>query len=308
MGIKHWSYFNPLALCCSKDMDPAAIIARAKMQAAQILHDAEQKAKTLSDSKQLAKKPSDEFKTPDRPTCSIVSPVSGSSSKQAKQYGLLKFFGTAKQKEEASPILAEKEIKVSSRITNSKAMKELMEKKAEYEKLLEAQELENAVDEKNESIKKHRARAGRPAYTDARYTLNSNSNRRKEGACRRKVEFGAYEKMKICDDIEKQKESFSKEDELWSHVRKVYGITVQRLKDIFSKRQQWINLVKSNNLGANKGAKKGKKKRAKNAKVRCAGAFAGRQRKCLSYFLPWRPQSGNFLCTREPCRQPTPKN
>ena len=92
MGIKHWSYFNQPAPCCSKDMDPAAIIARAKMEAAQILRDAEQKAKALSVSKKIVKKPSDQFKTPDRPTSSVVSPVSETSSKQPKQYGLVNFF------------------------------------------------------------------------------------------------------------------------------------------------------------------------------------------------------------------------
>ena len=131
MGIKRWSYFNQPAPFCNKDTDPAAIIARAKRQAAQILHDAEQKAKALSVSKQIVKKPSDQFKTPDRPTSSVVSPVSGSSSKP-KQYSLVIFFGTAKQKEEASPILAEKEIKASPRVQQSKAMKDLMKKKEEY--------------------------------------------------------------------------------------------------------------------------------------------------------------------------------
>ena len=91
MGIKRWSYFNQPAPFCNKDTDPAAIIARAKRQAAQILHDAEQKAKALSVSKQIVKKPSDQFKTPDRPTSSVVSPVSGSSSKP-KQYSLVIFF------------------------------------------------------------------------------------------------------------------------------------------------------------------------------------------------------------------------
>ena len=155
MGIKHWSYFNQPAPCCSKDMDPAAIIARAKMEAAQILRDAEQKAKELSVSKKIVKKPSDQFKTPDRPTSSVVSPVSESSSKQPKQYGLVNFFGTAKQKEEASPILAEKEIKVSPRVTQSKAMKDLMKQKEEYEKFLKAQQLENAVDETDDYIRKN---------------------------------------------------------------------------------------------------------------------------------------------------------
>ena len=91
MGIKRWSYFNQPAPFCNKDTDPAAIIARAKRQAAQILHDAERKAKALSVSKQIVKKPSDQFKTPDRPTSSVVSPVSGSSSKP-KQYSLVIFF------------------------------------------------------------------------------------------------------------------------------------------------------------------------------------------------------------------------
>ena len=183
-------------------------------------------------------------------------------------------------------------------------MKDLMEKKAEYEKLLEAQELENAVDEKDEAtIKRHKARAGRPAQKDVGSTLTRDSNRRKEGASKRKTEFGAYEKMKICNDIEKQKVSFSKEDELWAHMRKVYGVTVQRLKDIFSKRQQWINLVKSNNLGANKGAKTGKRKKAKNAQMRSAGA--GRKREYqqqISRLKGWLQQErscGHNISKRE---------
>ena len=125
------------------------------MQAAQILRDAEQRAAALSVPKQIVKKPSDQFKTPDRPTSSVVSPVSETSSKQPKQYGLVIFFGTAKQKEEASPILAEKEIKVSPRVTQSKAMKDLMKQKEEYEKFLKAQQLENAVDETDDYIRKN---------------------------------------------------------------------------------------------------------------------------------------------------------
>ena len=294
MGIKHWSYFNQPAPCCSKDMDVAAIIARAKMEAAQILRDAEQKAKALSVSKKIVKKPSDQFKTPDRPTSSVVSPVSESSSKQPKQYGLVKFFGTAKQKEEASPILAEKEIKASPRVQQSKAMKDLMKAKEEYEKFLEAQQLENAVDETEKPIRKTISKGGRPR-TDRSSTLTTNSNRRKEGAAKRKTEFGAYEKMKICEDIEQQRVSFSKEDELWSHMRRTYGATVQRLKDTYAKREQWIKLVKINNLGANKGGKKGMRRRAKNAKVRSAGA--GRKREFqeqISQLKGWLQQERSF--------------
>ena len=132
------------------------------MQAAQILRDAEQKAKALSVSKQIVKKPSDQFKTPDRPTSSVVSPVSETSSKQSKQYGLLKFFGTAEQKEEASPILLEEEMKVPARVQQSKAMKDLMKAKEEYEKWLEAKQLENAEDETDDDYirKKNQEEAG----------------------------------------------------------------------------------------------------------------------------------------------------
>jgi len=91
-GDKALELFQSFTLCCSKDMDAAAIIARAKMQAAQILRDAEQRAAALSVPKQIVKKPSDQFKTPDRPTSSVVSPVSETSSKQPKQYGLVNFF------------------------------------------------------------------------------------------------------------------------------------------------------------------------------------------------------------------------
>ena len=103
MGIKHWSYFSQPAPCCSKDMDAAAIIARAKMEAAQILRDAEQKAKALSVSKKIVKKPSDQFKTPDRPTSSVVSPVSESPSKQPKQYGLVIFLAQPSRKRKPAP-------------------------------------------------------------------------------------------------------------------------------------------------------------------------------------------------------------
>ena len=115
-------------------------------------------------------------------------------------------------------------------------MKDLMEKKAEYEKLLEAQELENAVDEKDEAtIKRHKARAGRPAQKDVGSTLTRDSNRRKEGASKRKTEFGAYEKMKICNDIEKQKVSFSKEDELWAHTyeKSIWGYSSKAERYLF---------------------------------------------------------------------------
>ena len=276
-------------------MDPAAIIARAKMQAAQILRDAEQKAKALSVSKKIAKKPSDQFKTPDRPTSSVVSPVSESSSKQPKQYGLVNFFGTAKQKEEASPILAEKEIKASPRVQQSKAMKDLMKAKEEYDKFLEAQQLENAVDETDDYIRKKQSRGGRKKESDIGSTLTRHSNRTKEGAKRRRIEFGAYEKMKVCDDIEQQRQSFSREDELWAHMRKVYGVTVQRLKDIYAKREQWIKLVKINNLGANRGGKKGKKRKGKNAKIRSAGG--GRKREYqeqISKLKGWLQQERSF--------------
>ena len=84
-------------------MDAAAIIARAKMQAAQILHDAEQKAKALSISKQIVKKPLDQFKTPDRPTSSIVSPISELSSRQPKQYGLVNFLAQPSRKRKPAP-------------------------------------------------------------------------------------------------------------------------------------------------------------------------------------------------------------
>ena len=50
--------------------------------------------------------------------------------------------------------------------------------------------------------------------------MTRHSNRRKEGAKERRIEFGAYEKMKMCDDIEQQRESFSREDEPWAHMRK----------------------------------------------------------------------------------------
>ena len=71
--------------------------------------------------------------------------------------------------------------------------------------------------------------------------------------------------------------------------------TVQRLKDIYAKREQWIKLVKSHNLGANKGAKKGKKKRAKHAKMRSAGA--GRKREYqeqISKLKGWLQQERSF--------------
>ena len=100
---------------------------------------------------------------------------------------MVNFFGTAKRKEESSPILAEKEIKASPRIRQSKAMKDLMEKKAEYEKLLEAQELENAVDEKDEArIKRHKARAGRPAQKDVGSTLTRDFQQEERGSMQKK--------------------------------------------------------------------------------------------------------------------------
>ena len=190
-------YFNQPAPCCSKDMDAAAIIARAKMQAAQILRDAEQKAKALSVSKQIVKKPSDQFKTPDRPTSSVVSPASDASSKQSKQYGLLKFFGTAEQKEEASPILLEKEMKVPARVQQSKAMKDLMKAKEEYEKWLEAKQLENAEDETDDDyIRKKKSRGGRIKQSDTGCTLTRHSNRRKEGANEQRKERLSLEHMR----------------------------------------------------------------------------------------------------------------
>ena len=59
--------------------------------------------------------------------------------------------------------------------------------------------------------------------------------------------------------------------------------------------EQWIKLVKSHNLGANKGAKKGKKKRAKHAKMRSAGA--GRKREYqeqISKLKGWLQQERSF--------------
>ena len=78
-------------------------------------------------------------------------------------------------------------------------------------------------------------------------------------------------------------------------MRKVYGATVQRLKDIYAKREQWIKLVKINNLGANRGGKKGKKRKAKNAKIRSAGG--GRKREYqeqISKLKGWLQQERSF--------------
>ena len=101
--------------------------------------------------------------------------------------------------------------------------------------------------------------------------------------------------MKMCDDIEQQRQSFSREDELWAHMRKVYGVTVQRLKDIYAKREQWSKIVKINNLGANKGAKQGKRKKVKNPKIRSAGG--GRKREYqeqISKLKAWLQQERSF--------------
>ena len=166
---------------------------------------------------------------------------------------------------------------------------------------MEAQQLENAVDETDDSIRKRQTRGGRQPRNDKGSTLTTHS-RRKEGAIKRKIEFGAYEKMKICDEIEQQRVSFSREDEPWAHSRKVYGVTVQRLKDIYAKREQWMRLVKSNNLGANKGTKKGKRRKAQNAKMRSAGGGRKREYQQISKLKGWLQQErscGHNISKRE---------
>ena len=90
-----------------------------------------------------------------------------------------------------------------------------------------------------------KSRAGRPEGE----SIQRSSNRVLEGAKKRKLEFGAFEKMRIAEEVHKRKRSHASEIGLWTEMRKLYGIPAQRVKDTYSKKDEWTQMMKKNKLG-----------------------------------------------------------
>ena len=189
----------------------------------------------------------------------------------------MKFWGSPEQKQEAKPVI--RSVVAPARVQKSKAMIELLEMKKNFQAELDSagpDEAELAQDQKD-AKKRWAARVGRvPRSDEAMVWTEAKSNRKIEGSVKRKIEFGAYEKMKIADAVDEEREAFATEHELWQHLRKKFGVPVQRLKDIYAKKDQWQNLVKANQLGKKRGGKQGKRKRPIALKIRSKGA--GRKR------------------------------
>ena len=56
--------------------------------------------------------------------------------------------------------------------------------------------------------------------------------------------------MRIAEEVDKRKQSHASESGLWTEMRKLYGIPAQRVKDIYSKKGEWTQIVKKNKLGS----------------------------------------------------------
>ena len=144
---------------------------------------------------------------------------------------------------------------------------------------------------------------GRPKASEALVALGDRPAKRVEGSVKKRIEFGVYEKLDICKYIDQAKQSHPKEKALWAECRQKFGISVQSLKEIYVKKDQWGALVKKHGLGKKRGQGKGKRKRPKNARVRAPGG--GRKRefdqqiKDLKHWIEMERSNGHFISKRE---------
>ena len=282
----------------------AAIIQNAKDEAARIMKEAMEKAQGLIDAQgnqQLRKRPSDNFKTPDRRTSACTSPAATSnaspqSSGFKKQFSIKKFFGSQDDQDSQSPVLDS--VQGARRHQHSKAMQALMEEKKKYAEATNALMSVDEAASKAIQMKLLKSRAGRPEGK----SIQRSSNRALEGAKRRKLEFGAFEKMRIAEEVGKRKQSHASERGLWSEMRKLYGIPAQRVKDIYSKKDEWTHIVKKNKLGSGRGSAKGIQRKS-SACIRSTGG--GRKREYedqIQRFRKWvalERSNGHHLSKRE---------
>ena len=90
---------------------------------------------------------------------------------------------------------------------------------------------------------------------------------------------------------------------MWQACRIKFGISVQQLKELYSKRDEWDRLVKKHGLGRRRGPAQGFHKRVRNARVRASGA--GRKRefdqqvKDLKHWLQMERSHGHCVSKRE---------
>ena len=260
-----------------KEADARKELEIARAEKKKLEEEAEQKA-----SKRRA---SDPFRTPeDKIVRSGSAPLSAASAasgpeppasepeakKRKIQFGLAKFFGSPEEKASASPVWTSTDVRLRNRQQKSKTMLELealrkqlansvQSQASEEERLVQAED--SALDAQ-EFYRKAGLRGGRPRLDPSQKRgifggLTSNKRGRLQKA--KKAEFDAVFKVEICEKFRQLAEQSTSKEAALKELRKNLQISSERLRDILSNEQEWLEIVKNKRLGTSGLKKRGVK-------------------------------------------------
>ena len=250
----------------------------------------EEKKKLEEEAEQKASKrrASDPFRTPeDKIVRSGSAPLSAASAasgpespasepeakKRKIQFGLSKFFGSPQEKASASPVWTSTDVRLRNRQQKSKTMLELealrkqladransvQSQASEEERLVQAED--SALDDQ-EFYRKAGLRGGRPRLDPSQKRgvfQGWTSNKRGRLQKAKKVEFDAVFKVEICEKFRQLAEQSTSKEAALKELRKKLGISSERLRDILSNEQEWLEIVKNKRLGTSGLKKRGVK-------------------------------------------------
>ena len=194
------------------------------------------------------------------------SPESSPASSGKVQYGLGKFFGSAKEKKEAQPVPLHLQLQPYKRQRLGRFQEDALREKNEALRQQAEFEASQATNEPEliEAAQKRKRLMTREPDKSPKASPQS-TNRKKPGSYNKRVEVSAGIKLKYCQEMKAAKDSFSSLQDFWAAQVEKYGIRKDALKNILSEEEHWKVLVAQKDLTCKRVHQTSKRKRASGA-------------------------------------------
>ena len=191
------------------------------------------------------------------------SPESSPPSSGKVQYGMHKFFGSARQKTEAQPVPLHLQPQPFKRQRLSRFQQDALQERNDALRKHAELEAELATTEAAlvEVAEKKRKLMRREPERSPKASPQS-TNRKVPGSQMKRVEVSAAMKLKYCEELKAAKDSFSTLQDYWKAQVQKFGIAKRSLQNILAKEEHWKALVAEKDLKGKPKHQTSKRKRA----------------------------------------------